>query len=51
VAVATAGLIWIATAYVATTLDLIRFGGHFPKGGYDVHHGRDKKPAAPPAVH
>ena len=22
------------------TLGLIRFRGHFPKGGYDVHNGR-----------
>ncbi len=33
-------------------LGLIRFRGHFPKGGYDVHdHGRDdQKPAVTPAV-
>jgi hypothetical protein len=32
-------------------LDLIRFGGHLPKGGYDVQtDGRhDDDPASPPA--
>lgn len=37
----------------AKTLGLIRFRGHFPKGGYDVHdHGRDPQtePATTPAV-
>jgi hypothetical protein len=34
------------------TLDLIRFGGHLPKGGYDVPNGgNEQEPAAPPAVH
>jgi hypothetical protein len=32
-------------------VDLIRFGGHLPKGGYDVRNGRNTKPASPPAVH
>jgi hypothetical protein len=33
-------------------LRLIRFGGHLPKGGYDVQtDGRDfQTPAVPPAV-
>jgi hypothetical protein len=31
-------------------LDLIRFGGHLPKGGYDVRNGRHTKPTAPSAV-
>ena len=31
-------------------LRLIRFRGHLPKGGYDVHNGRDEAPAFPPAV-
>ena len=36
----------------AEYLGLIRFRGHFPKGGYDVHtDGRDdQEPAAAPAV-
>jgi hypothetical protein len=32
---------------------LIRFRGHFPKGGYDVHtDGRhdEEEPARPPAI-
>jgi hypothetical protein len=32
-------------------LDLIRFGGHLPKGGYDVHNGGNEKPTASSAVH
>lgn len=33
-------------------LDLIRFGGHLPKGGYDVHNGGNEQgPATAPAVH
>ncbi len=32
-------------------VDLIRFGGHLPKGGYDVRNGRNTKPASAPAVH
>ncbi|MDP2321777.1 MAG: VapE family protein [Acidobacteriota bacterium] len=32
-------------------VDLIRFRGQFPKGGYDVHNGRCKEPAASPTVH
>jgi hypothetical protein len=32
-------------------MGLIRFGGHLPKGGYDVHNGEfQQEPAAPPAV-
>jgi hypothetical protein len=30
---------------------LIRFGGHLPKGGYDVHNGGNEKPTASAAVH
>jgi len=26
---------------------LIRFRGHFPKGGYDVHNGRDETETNP----
>lgn len=33
------------------TLDLIRFRGHLPKGGYDVRNGRHTQPASAPAVH
>lgn len=33
------------------TLDLIRFGGHLPKGGYDVPNGGNEKPTATSAVH
>ena len=33
------------------TLDLIRFGGHLPKGGYDVPNGGYEKPTASSAVH
>jgi integrase len=32
-------------------LDLIRFGGHLPKGGYDVPNGGNEKPTASSAVH
>ena len=32
-------------------LDLIRFGGHLPKGGYDVHNGGNEEPTASSAVH
>ena len=32
-------------------VDLIRFGGHLPKGGYDVPNGRDEEPTAASAVH
>ena len=35
------------------TVDLIRFGGRLPKGGYDVHtDGRDEpnEPASRPAI-
>ena len=32
-------------------LGLIRFRGHFPKGGYDVHDGQtNQEPATPPGV-
>ena len=33
------------------SLDLIRFRGHLPKGGYDVRNGRSEKPASAPAVY
>ena len=34
-----------------TTLGLIRFRGHVPKGGYDVHDAQDDEvPATTPAV-
>ena len=39
------------TVEVAVYVDLIRFGGHLPKGGYDVRNGRHTQPASPPAVH
>jgi len=29
---------------------LIRFGGHLPKGGYDVDHGGNEDEAAPPQL-
>jgi hypothetical protein len=32
-------------------LEVIRFGGHLPRGGYDVRNVRDPKPTAPSAVH
>ena len=33
------------------TLGLIQFRGHFLKGGYDVHNGKDNAaPATPPGV-
>jgi hypothetical protein len=32
-------------------LDLIRFGGHLPKGGYDVRNAKDTQPTAPSAIH
>ena len=32
------------------SLGLIRFGGHLPKGGYDVLNGGNTKPTAPSAV-
>ncbi|MGH9386343.1 MAG: serine/threonine-protein kinase [Vicinamibacterales bacterium] len=32
-------------------LELIRFGGHLPKGGYDVRNGRPTQPASPSALH
>ena len=35
----------------AAQVGLIRFRGHFPKGGYDVHDGHtNQEPATPPAV-
>jgi chemotaxis response regulator CheB len=39
-------------AYSGMPVGLIRFRGHFPKGGYDVHtDGRDdQEPAVTPAV-
>ena len=34
-----------------STLGLIQFRGHFLKGGYDVHNGKDNAaPATPPGV-
>ena len=49
---------WLESHQPVTVLDvrsvgLIRFRGHFPKGGYDVHtDGRNNSqaPAPPPAV-
>ena len=38
-------------AQLDRSLDLIRFRGQFPKGGYDVHNGESKEPAASPTVH
>ena len=39
-------------SHEAIIMDLIRFGGHLPKGGYDVHNGgNEQRPAAAPAVH
>jgi NAD(P)H-dependent FMN reductase len=32
-------------------MDLIRFGGHLRKGGYDVRNGRDTQPTAASAIH
>jgi AraC-like DNA-binding protein len=32
-------------------VDLIRFGGHLPKGGYDVRNGGNTQPTAPSAIH
>lgn len=32
-------------------VDLIRFGGHPPKGGYDVRNGSHNEPASAPAIH
>ncbi len=35
----------------STGLGLIQFRGHFLKGGYDVHNGKDNAaPATPPGV-
>lgn len=39
------------TGTLFSTMDLIRFGGHLPKGGYDVRNGRDTQPTAPSAIH
>ena len=40
--------IWVHLHY---RVRLIRFGGHVPKGGYDVPNGQDSKwPAPAPAV-
>jgi hypothetical protein len=36
---------------ITAALELIRFGGHLLKGGYDVHNGRNDKSAATPALH
>jgi hypothetical protein len=35
----------------ALRVDLIRFRGHLPKGGYDVRNGRCKRPASPSAIY
>jgi hypothetical protein len=32
---------------IFSRLGLIRFRGHFPKGGYDVHDGRDETETNP----
>ncbi len=41
----------ISTEHVEVTMDLIRFGGHLPKGGYDVPNAREpERPATTPAV-
>lgn len=32
-------------------MELIRFGGQFLKGRYDVHNGSNDNPATTPAVH
>ena len=32
-------------------LGLIRFGGHLPKGGYDVDHGGQEAEANPAQLH
>ena len=34
-----------------TTLGLIRFGGHLPRGGYDVDHGRPEPETGPAQLH
>jgi hypothetical protein len=34
-----------------TTVDLIGFGGHLPKGGYDVRNGRNTRPTTASAIH
>ena len=40
-----------AFAKEVASLGLIRFRGHFPKGGYDVHDGQtNQEPATPPGV-
>ena len=41
----------IRSAFVQPFLGLIRFRGHVPKGGYDVHDAQDDEvPATTPAV-
>jgi adenine-specific DNA-methyltransferase len=32
-------------------MELIRVGGHLPKGGYDVRNGSKRRPATAPAIH
>jgi hypothetical protein len=35
---------------IRRNLGLIRFGGHLPKGGYDVLNGGNEEPTASSAV-
>ena len=44
-------LLGVVAVLTCVCLDLIRFGGHLPKGGYDVRNGRDTQPTAPSAIH
>jgi AAA domain len=39
------------TTPTSVPVRLIRFRGHFPRGGYDVHDGRHETEAAPPQLH
>ena len=41
----------ILVAFRHLPVDLIRFRGHLPKGGYDVRNGRHTQPTAPSALH
>ena len=44
-------LVWIPLNLTLDLLGLIRFRGHVPKGGYDVHDAQDDEvPATTPAV-
>ena len=36
---------------VGHDLGLIRFGGHLPRGGYDVQHGRPETETSPAQLH